>query len=212
MSFKQAILPDVQYAIGYRDDGITPVQGVGHLAFPPLAAGGMGSPRALARILLNLALAYKCGHIKNKISHKTSRLMLDNGVDKGALEFMGSLIGYGVFILEAGDNRFLLHQAANDGFRGIALICFDGPAASQGPTGLVIISNGDNNATSLLAEVSKFILKNNKFGIKDGVDWTKVEHTHFEQNDVSQEEIVNKGFKELLLDAFLPKRRFPCTP
>jgi hypothetical protein len=210
VSFKQTILPDVQYAIGYRDDGITPVQGACHLAFPPLAAGGMGSPRALARILLNLALAYKCGHVKNKISHKTSRLMLDNGVDKGALEFMGSLIGYGVFILEARNNRFLLHQAANDGFRGITLICFDGPAASQGPIGFVILCNGDNNGTSLLAEVSKFILKNNKFGIKDGVDWTKVEHKNFEHNEVSQEEIVNKGFKELLLDAFLPKaERYP---
>ena len=205
MSFKQTIFPGVQYAIGYRDDGITPVHGGGRLAFPPLAAGGMGSPSALARILFNLAVAYKRGHCKDKISHKTSRLMLDNGVDKGALEFMGSLIGYGVFILDAGDNRCLLHQAANDGFRGIALICFDGPAASQGPIGFVILCNGDNNGTSLLAEVSKFILKNNKFGNKDGIDWTKVEHTNFEQNEVRQEEIVNKGFKELLLDAFLPK-------
>ena len=91
--------------------------------------------------------------------------MLDSCVDKGAFEFMGALIGYGVFVAQAGNNRLLLHQAANDGFRGIALICFDGPAASEGPIGFVMLCNGDNNGTRLLAEISKFILKNKAFGI-----------------------------------------------
>ena len=176
------------------------------MAFPPIAAGGMGTPNALAKVLFNLAAAYTNEEGSASISHKTSKLMLGNGVDKGAFEFMGSLIGYGVFIAQAGDNKFLLHQAANDGFRGIALICFDGPAASEGPIGLVILCNGDNNGTRLLAEVSKFILRNNVFGIKEGVDWSKVEKISFNDKEMSQEEIVNKGFKELVLDAFLPRK------
>ena len=197
-------MPGVKYAIGYRDDGVTPaVQGGSHLAFPPIAAGGMGTPRGLAKIMLNLASAYQNKEGCGPTTHETSKLMLDNGVDKGAIEFMGSLIGYGVFIAQAGHNKLLLHQAANDGFRGIALICFDGPAASKGPVGFVIICNGDNNGTRLLAAVSRFILQNDAFGMKDGVDWSKVDSKNFKQDDMKQEEIVNKGFKELVLDAFI---------
>ena len=40
----------------------------------------------------------------------------------------------------------MLHQAANDGFRGLFLVCFDGPSAANGPRGLVVLSNGDNDA------------------------------------------------------------------
>ena len=43
----------------------------------------------------------------------------------------------------------MLHQAANDGFRGLFLVCFDGPSAANGPRGLVVLSNGDNNAMLL---------------------------------------------------------------
>ena len=203
VSFQQAVIPGVQYAVGYLDDGKTPVRDGGHLSFPPLAAGGMGTTRSLARLLGEVAFAYQNTEGSERISHETSNLMLDNGVDKGAVEFMASLIGYGVFIARAGKNRFILHQAANDGFRGIAMVCFDGPAASEGPIGFVMVCNGNNNGTILLAEVSKFILRNQVFGMKDDVDWSRVENKDFNQDDVRQEEIVNKGFKDLVLDAFL---------
>ena len=202
VSFEQSLLPGVKYATGYRDDGVTPIKG-GHLLFPPLAAGGMGTPRGLAKILAHLANKYSNKDATSLISHKTSTLMLERGEDKGALEFMGCLIGYGVFIAQAGENKILLHQAANDGFRGIALVCFDGPAASKGPVGFVILCNGDNNGTRLLAHVSRFLLQNNAFGMKDGLDWSKVDNKLFEQDDLKQEEIVNKGLKELVLDAFI---------
>jgi hypothetical protein len=39
-------------------------------------------------------------------------------------------------------SRWMLHQAANDGFRGVLLVCFDGPDASDGPRGLVVLANG----------------------------------------------------------------------
>ena len=203
MSFQQSVVPGIQYAVGYRDDGETPVKDGGHLSFPPIAAGGMGTTRSLGKLLAELAFAYKNKEGSERISHETSKMMLDNGVDKGAFEFMASLIGYGVFIAHAGKNRFILHQAANDGFRGIAMVCFDGPAALEGPIGFVMVCNGDNNGTGFLAEVSKFILKNEIFCMKDGVDWSKVESKTFKHDEVQQEEIVNKGFKELVLDAFL---------
>ena len=65
----------------------------------------------------------------------------------------GARMGRGIFIRDvaSGDpqnpDRWMLHQAANDGFRGLFLVCFDGPsAAANGPSGLVILSNGDNDA------------------------------------------------------------------
>ena len=167
-----------------------------------VAAGGMGTPRALARILLDIAIAYKNKDGSGQISHKTAVAMLDNAVDKGALEFMGALVGYGVFVAFAGENRFMLHQAANDGFRGMYLVGFDGPVASNGPMGFVILCNGDNNGTQLLAHVAKTLLKSDTFGITSGIDWSKVDEKQFSHENLRQEEIVNRGFKELVLDAF----------
>ena len=48
-------------------------------------------------------------------------------------------------------DRWMLHQAANDGFRGVLLMCFDGPDADSGPRGLVVLANGDNQAMLLVA-------------------------------------------------------------
>ena len=48
-------------------------------------------------------------------------------------------------------SRWMLHQAANDGFRGVLLVCFDGPDADNGPRGLVVLANGDNQAMLLVA-------------------------------------------------------------
>ena len=95
------MLPGIKYAIGYRDDGISQVQD-GHLSFPPLAAGGMGTPRSLAKILLDIAIAYKDTDGSGPISHNTATLMLDNAVDKGAIKFMKSYVGYGVFVAHVG--------------------------------------------------------------------------------------------------------------
>ena len=65
----------------------------------------MGTPRGLAKILAHLANKYSNKDATSLLSHKTSTLMLERGEDKGALEFMGCLIGYGVFIAQAGENK-----------------------------------------------------------------------------------------------------------
>ena len=49
----------------------------------------------------------------------------------------------------------MIHQAANDGFRGLYVMCFDGPDHGNG---CVIIANGDNPAIGALADAAKIVL------------------------------------------------------
>jgi len=200
-SFEQQQLEGNTHACahGYYDNGER-VQD-GRLMFPPLAAGGHCTPNALLRFLRHLAIAYKSPTGSGPVSHHTAVEMLENhNTDKGCFEFMHSQMGLGVFIVKAGANRFMLHQAANDGFRGLYLICFDGPDASHGPRGFVLLSNGDNQAMFANCHISRFVLKETfKF---QGMDWQSVEGNSFSKDGVAQEQIVNLGLKELVLKAF----------
>ena len=56
---------------------------------------------------------------------------------------------------EAGANRVMLHQAANDGFRGVYMVCFDGPDVGKG---FVILSNGDNPAVLMQCDLARRLL------------------------------------------------------
>ena len=189
----------VEIAHGYLEDG-SEVQGT-RLMFPPLAAGGHGTPRGLCTFLYHLAQAYNMpsGHTSGAIQSEHVHEMLDNSVDLGAFHFMYSTMGLGVFITKAGENRFMLHQAANDGFRGLFLICYDGPDAGRG---FVVLSNGNNNAMFLNAELSTWLCKTMGF---QGMDWSlltsRVED--FDIANMKQEEIVNLGLKDLVLKAFV---------
>ena len=96
----------------------------------------------------------------------------------------------------------MLHQAANDGFRGL-LVCFDGPsAAANGPHGLVVLSNGDNHAMLFNCAMARAILEG--LGPVAGLDFSTVPDPSagFDSSGLKQEEIVNLGFKSLVLDAF----------
>ncbi len=88
------------------------------------------------------------------ISHTTARTMLaPQPLQSGEAEaFIGCQTGLGLFVTQAGPNRVCMHQAANDGFRGIFLACYQGPNAGQG---LVVLSNGDRNAVPFNARVSQ---------------------------------------------------------
>ena len=144
--------PGKHYADGYRDDG-TRVDG-GRLNFPPLAAGALGSSAALLDWLRQLALAYRRPGGYGGISHAAARCVLTRRPDLGSEAFMSAGMGVGMFVFDvasedgARPNRWMLHQAANDGFRGVLLVCFDGPDADRGPRGLVVLVNGDNQACS----------------------------------------------------------------
>ena len=95
----------------------------------------------------------------------------------------------------------MLHQAANDGFRGLFLVCFDGPSAANGPRGLVVLSNGDNNAMLLNMAMARAMLEALE---PAGFDLGSVPDVAagFDTTGMRQEEIVNLGFKGLVLDAF----------
>jgi CubicO group peptidase (beta-lactamase class C family) len=206
LSFFQR-LPAKHYAFGYRSDGAM-VAG-GRLMFPPLAAGGLGSAAAVAEWLKQLALAYVRPEGCGAIAHRTARAMLTPGDDLGSEAFMAARMGLGCFVFEAeGGSKWMLHQAANDGYRGVYLVCFDGPDAAEGPRGVVIFSNGDNNAMFFNCDVLRHLLRSgNAFAPPlRGLDWSRVAAMDggFESRleDLKQEEIVNIGLKELVLNAF----------
>lgn len=195
-SFDQTTLQDHIYASGYKDNDEL-VEG-GRKMFPSFAAGAMGTSHAMAHFLEHLEEAYH--HIEGSggISHDTARIML-HGSDKGCRKFMNSLMGLGIFIIEAGDNKFMLHQGANDGFRSVFLHCYQGPDRGKG---IVSLCNGDLKGVLFNAEITQDILKELQIS---GIDFSKFKST-FEFKNLKQEEIVNLGYKHLFLDAFLPMR------
>jgi CubicO group peptidase (beta-lactamase class C family) len=210
LSFDTKDVPGKQYAEGYRDDGER-VQD-GRLMFPPLAAGALGTPAALLDWLRQLALAYKRPEGCGGISHGTARQMLTAGPDLGSEAFMRARVGLGVFIFETAEpgqsepSKWMLHQAANDGFRGLYLVCFDGPDAADGPRGLVVLSNGDNNAMLLNCAVTRKLLESEAAFSPplSALDWSSVPSMDsFNMEGIKQEEIVNMGIQELCLNAFV---------
>lgn len=194
-SFEQKTLDHKNYAHGFNDDG-KEVEGTRKM-FPAFAAGAMGNAESMARFLLCLEEAYHNLSSQN-ISHDTAVQMLF-GTDKGCMRFMGCRMGLGVFIAEAGLNKFAIHQGANDGFRGIYLYCFAGPDRGKG---LVSLCNADLNGVLFNAEVAQIILKEFKCS---GIDPKKFKET-FTTDNLSSEEIVNIGYKSLIFDAFAPTR------
>ena len=100
----------------------------------------------------------------------------------------------------------MLHQAANDGFRGVLLVCFDGPDAEHGPRGLVVFANGDNQAMLVVAAVTRLLLSSSAAFAPpiEGFDLSRVPSMEggFKTDGLKQAEIVNLGFRDLVLGAF----------
>jgi CubicO group peptidase (beta-lactamase class C family) len=191
--------PDgTEVAHGYTDAGEV-VPGT-RLSFPGLAAGALGTAHGLARFWRHLMLAY-AGSTDAAVTPSTARAMLASPVDLGAREFMNAEAGLGVFIAEAGPNKIALHQAANDGFRGVYLVCFDGPNAGEG---IVALANGGNQAARMLAEVLRAYLVEARW---QGIDFEPTSPINKDAGDFStdgltQAEIVNQTYKQLVFDAF----------
>lgn len=178
-------------AVGYKKGVAVPP-----LRFPPFAAGAYGSARDMARFLDQLTRSFHETKDSVSLLHDTAVTML-HGMDRGSRLFMGADMGLGVFVAEAGPNAFALHQGANDGFRALFLQCFRGPDQGKG---LVIFCNGDNEAVPAIAEMAREILTALRV---QGIDFARTAHS-FDANGIPQEQIVNLGYKALLLDAFLP--------
>ncbi|GBG28752.1 Malate synthase, glyoxysomal [Hondaea fermentalgiana] len=182
-------------ACGYDDEGQAIVDT--RKMFPSFAAGALGTPRAMTRFLDVLGEAYRCKDGSGPISHDTAVRML-HGTDKGCREFMGVLMGLGVFVGEAGPNRFAIHQGANDGFRAIYIHCFDGPDAGKSVSAF---ANGDNRAMFFIAEACQAILRVMHI---EGINVDRFPAASVDVEKIPQEEIVNYGYKNLVFVAFEP--------
>ena len=129
-TFEQKDVDGFEYALAQADHALASKR----LMFPAFAAGAMSTASSMGLFLKALGDAYHNPQSTGPISYRTARFML-HGQDKGCKEFMGSLIGLGVFIAEAGDSKWMLHQGANDGFRALFLYCFAGPDRGKGFVG-----------------------------------------------------------------------------
>lgn len=174
----------------------------GRMAFPAFAAGALCTPAALATFLSLLARAYQGKEdLSAWLSSETAKLMLGDSSlqDRGAVDFMRAKVGLGVFVATAGDNKFILHQAANEGFRGVYLVCFDGPDEGNG---FVLLCNGDNPAVLFQCDVCRQLLGPSVFNFSgmsfDGL----ADIASFDMAGLKQETIVNLGLKELVLAGF----------
>ena len=198
-SFDQVVSSEKPCASGYLDNG-DQVEG-GRKMFPSFAAGAMSTATDVTIFLNELTKSFQNTQKSKVLSTDTAIKML-YGQDKGCFKFMGANMGLGVFVLDAGDNKFALHQGANDGFRSIYIHCFDGPDTG---VGFSLFCNANNKGVPFLAEVSQLILKELRL---DGVNLESFD-TSFDSSKLSQEEIVNIGYKAMIFDSFqktLPER------
>jgi allantoicase len=199
LTFTQKSLNGHTYADGYFDDGRV-VPG-GRLLFPAFAAGAMGSAEDMLTFLGHLGRAFMDLNGSGPISHDTAMIML-HGRDLGCREFMGCDMGFGVFVADMGDNRVAIHQGANEGFRAIYIYAFSGPDAGKG---FVVLCNADNRGVRFIAEVAQTLLKALDVS---GVDFAKFS-SNFDYSKLSQEQIVNLGYKNLVFNAFKPMLPVP---
>ncbi len=186
---------DVETASGYLDDDRVIPEG--RLAFPAFAAGALAPSSDILRVLVHLQRAYRSLKGSGPISHDTAVAML-HGKDLGCRQFMGCEIGIGVFVIEAGENRLMLHQGANDGYRALFLHCFDGPDIGKGFT---LLCNADNRGVAGVAEIAQELLRELHFS---GIDFSKFK-SNFDDASIPQEQKVNLGYRERLFSAFLPQ-------
>ncbi len=190
-----------EIAPGVLDGGVE-VEG-GRLNFPAFAAGAVGSAGDVARVLRHLERAYQSLEGSGPISHDTAVRMLQ-GKDLGCREFMGCEIGLGVFVIEAGENRLMLHQGSNEGYRALFLHAFSGPDAGRG---FVILCNADQSGVAFVAEVAQRLLRHLKVR---GVDFSRFV-SQFDASQVPQEQRVNLGYRDLIFRAFEPQLPDPIV-
>uniref|UniRef100_A0A7S1VT55 Allantoicase n=1 Tax=Sexangularia sp. CB-2014 TaxID=1486929 RepID=A0A7S1VT55_9EUKA len=197
-------------ARGTLDDGSpAPV-----LSFPPCAAGGLASARGIAAFLAHLTAALSPAALAPlsptarstmPISHDTALLMTagtNRSLSPAVQAFMAAEAGVGIFVAEAGLNTVLLHQAANEGYRGVFAWVASGPEAGAG---IVVLASGDNGAVPALAEVTRSALL--ALGVS-GFDPSSLPSPRmgFDTSALPQETIVNRGLRDLVFAGFQRRR------
>ena len=179
-------------ASGYLADGAAVEDS--RKMFPAFAAGALGTSADMALFLEKLTSAYHSLKGDGPISHDTAVQMLF-GTNLSSRQFMGADMGLGIFTIEAGTNRMAVHQGANDGYRSLFLHCYDGPDRGKG---MVILCNGDSNSVLFIAEVAQAILTELKIS---GINQNLFKG-EFDSSRVPLAELVNRGYKDLIFNAF----------
>ena len=92
----------------------------------------------------------------------------------------------------------MLHQRPTTAFRGLFLWRLRW-AATNGPRGLVILSNGDNDAMLFNCAMARAIVVASPVAGLGLLDAVLDPSAGFDSSGLKQEEIVNLGFKSLVL-------------
>ncbi len=162
--------------------------------FPAFAAGAVSTADDISLFLKAMTRAYHDASSDQAIQHEAAVRMLF-AENKGSYAFMKAGMGLGVFVMEAGPNRWMLHQGANDGFRSLMLHCFQGPDIGKG---LVALCNANLPGVYFIAEAAQIILEELKIS---GVDF-ELFQKDFNFKNIPTEQVVNIGYKELVFNAF----------
>jgi allantoicase/CubicO group peptidase (beta-lactamase class C family) len=195
-SFDPESQPGLTYVVGRRDNGDA-VEGTRHM-YSPFAAGAMTPTYDMQLFLQHMTRAFNAVGGSGPISHETARRMCW-GESRETLEFMACKMGTGIFVLCGTANKFVVHQGANDGYRVLFLHCVEGPDAGKGFT---ISVNAELNGVVFIAALAQSLLK--ELNIQ-GIDYAQFQE-NFASEHLQQEDVVNKGYRDMLFNAFVPSR------
>lgn len=191
---------------GVMDDGKL----VQRRAFPGIAAGCVCSAEDTLNFLRHLVAAFDPANAargSGPISHDTAVRMLGaprRQISAQARDFIACDVGCGLFIGECGDNRVAIHQGANEGYRGLFVACYSGPAAGAIIVTLAASDAGIVPTVSAVARDALFQL-----GVLKQAQVDLLAKQTFNAEGIPQETIVNQGMKSLLFQAFV---KTPLAP
>jgi malate synthase len=174
----------------------------GRYLFPAFAAGAIGTASGVSWFLQALTKAYHQPEGYGPIHQETAVALLGSPSPL-SMDFMGVHCGLGVFVAEAGENRFAVHQGANDGFRALFAHAFEGPDRGSG---FVILCNADENGVEFVGKVAqKFLTLLRPEGVRTH-EWSQEwnQKNELRAEGVPEEERVNRGYKELVFKYFEP--------
>ncbi|MDB9786862.1 serine hydrolase [Bacteriovoracaceae bacterium] len=181
------ILADSEFS--FTGDGIKG----DHLHFPAFAAGSTGTMNFLAKLLIEISRSHQFGD--SKVIVHNDAIDLVDGIDLGSVGFMGAKMGLGTFVCEMGQNKVMLHQGANDGFRSLYMMVYEGPSSGQG---FVIGVRGNDEGTLAISKISQEIIRL--------FSWSGVDSENFPSilkiPETTSEEIVNKAYQHYIFDFF----------
>jgi malate synthase len=194
-TFNPKVFPGRQIASGHLDDhSLVPN---GRYQFPSFSAGMLSTAPDVLHFLKSLVQARQALSGCGPISHETAIQMLWDR-DRSSRDFMGCNIGLGVFIAEAGPNRFAVHQGANDGFRALSFYGVEGPDQGKG---FVILVNQDHRAVESIVKIALKLIQHLQISGVDLSSDFRIPNP-ISNSNLPQEHRVNRTYQDLLFSRF----------